>query len=210
MKILFVILAVVFLSCCGTKNNNISAGVDEKTDVPYTPNGTNSVAEPQAAEEEYIENEVTLAQASTPLLDQSARRVENINIACGAINGMALYPGGTFSFNTAVGRRTEENGYGDASVIIDGHSEQGCGGGVCQVSSTLYMAALSAGLQIDERHPHSHGVPYAEDGNDATVVYGEKDLVFTNNTDGIITLFTWTDGNKVFSKIIKKTLDKSA
>ncbi len=149
--------------------------------------------------------EITLAEVSTPLLDDSASRVENINIACGAVNGIALYPGGAFSFNETVGRRTAENGYQDAPVIVNGHSEQGCGGGVCQVSSTLYMAASAAGLQIDERHPHSHSVPYAPDGMDATVVSGEKDLCFTNNTPNIITLFVWTDGKEVFSKITEKT-----
>ena len=145
-----------------------------------------------------------IGQASTPLLDDSASRVENINIACGAINGLAIYPGGSFSFNSTVGRRTEANGYRDAPVLVNGHKEKGCGGGVCQVSSTLYMAAMNAGLQIEERHPHSESVAYAPKGMDATVVYGEKDLVFTNNTDKVITLSVWTDGADVFSTITQK------
>lgn len=152
-----------------------------------------------------IPEEITIAEASTELLDDTPARVANINLACGAISGLQLSPGESFSFNNTVGRRTEANGYEDAPVLVDGHKEQGCGGGVCQVSSTLYMAALNAGLQIDERHRHSKSVGYAPDGNDATVVFGQKDLIFTNNTDKTITLFIWTDGISVFSKITQKT-----
>ena len=162
-------------------------------------------SERELPEEPPAPAEVTVGEASTPLLDDGETRVENINLACGAIDGYVMEPGGSFSFNDAVGRRSEEKGYGDAPVIVNGHKEQGCGGGVCQVSSTLYMAALSAGLQIDERHPHSHGVPYAPDGNDATVVFGQKDLAFTNNTDGVLTISMWTDGADVFSTITRKS-----
>ena len=150
--------------------------------------------------------EVTVGEASTPLLDDSEPRVNNINIACGEINGVAIYPGGTFSFNETVGKRSSAKGYEDAPVLINGHKEQGCGGGVCQVSTTIYMAALQAGLQIDERHPHAHGVGYAPEDMDATVVFGEKDFRFTNNTNDVLTLSVWTDGKAVFSKITKKSL----
>ncbi|MCH5188174.1 MAG: VanW family protein [Oscillospiraceae bacterium] len=157
-----------------------------------------------------VYTEVSIGEANTPLLDDSTSRVENINIACGAINGTVLEPGGSFSFNTAVGRRTEDRGYSDAPVLVDGHKEKGCGGGVCQVSSTLYMAALNAGLSITERHAHSEGVAYAPRGKDATVVYGEKDLCFTNSLTEPVTLYVWTDGATVFSKITQKVLDKKA
>lgn len=200
MKIFAMMLLVIILSGCGAKNNDNAKEYNEKTSVPITAPDS----------EQYTQTEAVISEASTPLLDKSPQRVENINTACGAISGTQIYPGGVFAFNDTVGRRTEENGYGDASVIIDGHSEQGCGGGVCQVSTTIYMAALYASLQIDERHPHSTGVPYAPSDLDATVVYGEKDLIFTNNTDEILTLYVWCDGNNVFSKIMKKTLDKSA
>ncbi len=146
----------------------------------------------------------TVSESFTPLLDKSPERLNNINIACGAINGVALYPGGSFSFNEVVGQRTRERGFADAAVIVDGHADTGCGGGICQVSSTLYMSAVKAGLRIDERHPHSHTVPYAPDGNDATVVFGHLDLRFTNNTDSILILCVQVEEDGVFSGIIKK------
>lgn len=210
MKISLVLMLIIMLFSGCTQAGNLPPGI-EKTAV--TGRGEDSGAALRLSElndDETMEVEVTLAEASTPLLDDSPSRVENINIACGAINGIAVYPGGTFSFNDTVGRRTAERGYEDAPVIVDGHKEQGCGGGVCQVSSTLYMAAVKAGLTIDERHPHSHSVAYAPKGMDATVVSGEKDLKITNSTDGVVTLYIWTDGVKVFSKITQKKLDKSA
>ncbi len=210
MKILILIVSLIFLSACGEKpyapekTSGRTLSASEKREQSRTAPEPEQEPEPQPPAPVYIPEEETIGQAQTPLLDNSASRVENINIACGAINGIVMYPGGSFSFNDTVGSRSEENGYGQAPVIVDGHSEQGCGGGVCQVSSTLYMAVSAAGLQVDERHSHSHKVPYAEKGTDATVVYGEKDLAFTNNTDGVITLFIWTDGTAVFSKITKK------
>ncbi len=149
-----------------------------------------------------------LASASTPLPDSSASRVNNIRLACASVNGSVLYPGGSFSFNSAVGAVTEENGYTDAPVIKDGHKATGCGGGICQVSSTLYMAVLNSGLSVAERHAHSASVPYAPEGLDATVVSGEKDFCFTNNTGNILSLRMWTDGEAVFSEIYQKVLDK--
>lgn len=197
MKFFIAVLLLILAGCAQNTADNTRGEVRRAA----------VTAERKDEAERYVD--VTVSQASTPLLDDSASRVENINIACGAINGLALYPGGSFSFNESVGRRTEEKGYRDAPVLVDGHKEQGCGGGVCQVSSTVYMAALDAGLSIDERHAHSDGVAYAPEGRDATVVFGEKDLVFTNNTDEVLTLHAWTDGENVFSSITKKALDKS-
>ncbi len=195
MRLILFLILMALISGCAPKTppvreergSSVTAGV--LPDEPSPP--------PQPAE-------TVLGEASTALLDDGESRVANIDLACAAINGTTVPPGGSFSFNGTVGRRTEANGYGDAPVIVNGHKEQGCGGGVCQVSSTLYMAALNAGLQIDERHPHSHGVAYAPDGNDATVVFGQKDLAFTNTTDKEITLSMWTEEGAVFSKITQK------
>lgn len=198
MKFLIFTL-IVLLSGCGVqkdKAKNTKVASEHKS---YH----RQVSLPQE-EQEPIYTETTLGEAATPLLDNSAARVENINIACGAINGISISPGESFSFNDTVGKRTAERGFQDAKVIVDGHSDMGCGGGVCQVSSTLHMAAVNAGLQIDERHPHSHAVPYAPDGGDATVVSGEKDLRITNSTQNIIILYIWVQEDNVFSKITQK------
>lgn len=187
--ILCIILTLLLSGCVGERSDRTpdTGRLSAETELPPQP------------------VDVVIGQASTPLLDDSESRVANINLACGSVDGMTVYPGGSFSFNEAVGRRTEANGYVDAPVLVDGHKEDGCGGGVCQVSSTLYMAALDAGLQIDERHSHSKSVAYAPKGMDATVVYGQKDLVFTNNTGKDITLSVWTDGTAVFSSITQKS-----
>ncbi len=107
-------------------------------------------------------------------------RSENLRIAASKIDGTVLMPGEQFSFNAVVGERTVAEGYKDAKIFSDGQVVDGLAGGICQISSTLYNAALLANLQIDERYNHSFTTSYIEKGRDATVVYGVKDLKFTN------------------------------
>jgi len=89
----------------------------------------------------------------------------------------------TFSINNTVGERSVENGYLDAKIIVGDNFELGLGGGLCQVSSTLYNACLLAGLEIVERGNHNLAVAYVPLGLDATVAYGVQDFIFKNNTD---------------------------
>ena len=110
------------------------------------------------------------------------------------VNGYKLAPGETFSFNSVVGYRTAERGFFPAQEIVYGNYVEGYGGGVCQASTTIYQAALCAGLQIVERRPHSEKVKYTELGLDATVYLEKgskhnKDFRFKNNTDGDIYIF---------------------
>ena len=108
------------------------------------------------------------------------------------VNGYKLAPGETFSFNSVVGYRTAERGFFPAQEIVYGNYVEGYGGGVCQASTTIYQAALCAGLQIVTRQPHSEKVKYAELGQDATVYLSKnrnKDFVFKNNTDSDIWIF---------------------
>lgn len=107
-------------------------------------------------------------------------RSENLKIATGKINGKVLMPGEQFSFNGVVGERTVQAGYKNAAIFEGDQVVDGLAGGICQVSSTLYNAALLANLQIDERYNHSFKTSYLAFGRDATVVYGIKDLKFTN------------------------------
>ena len=116
----------------------------------------------------------------------TAERKENIKLSASSLIGKTLQPGETLSFNKAVGERTEERGYKTAKVIIDGKMTDGLGGGVCQTSSTLYNAALRAGLKIAERHPHSVAPVYVDKSFDATVSYGLQDLKIVNDTSGRI------------------------
>lgn len=107
-------------------------------------------------------------------------RSENLRIAASKINGTVLMPGEQFSFNSVVGERTIQEGYQNAAIYSNGQVVDGLAGGICQVSSTLYGAVLDANLQVDERYNHSFTTSYAKPGKDATVVYGVKDLKFTN------------------------------
>lgn len=117
----------------------------------------------------------------TTQLDPGQRsRNDNIAIAAEKLDGAVVRPGQEFSFNETVGERTTELGYGPARVIVDGRSEPGIAGGICQLSSTLYNAALLAGMEITERRAHSRPVPYLPAGLDATVSYGATDLRWVN------------------------------
>lgn len=115
--------------------------------------------------------------------ENDKNRSVNIRLAVEAINGTILLPGETFSFNEVVGQRTAQKGYLPANIYTPDGISTGVGGGVCQVSSTLYNAALRANLKIDERNPHIFMVAYVPLGCDATVSYGIQDFKFTNNTN---------------------------
>ncbi|WP_374702901.1 VanW family protein [Bacillus sp. T33-2] len=107
-------------------------------------------------------------------------RSHNISLAAEAINSQVVFPGETFSFNKAVGRRTAAKGYLPAPIIVRGELSEGIGGGICQVSSTLFNAVDRSGLQIIERYSHSKRVPYVPPGRDATVSWYGPDFTFKN------------------------------
>lgn len=108
-------------------------------------------------------------------------RTENLRIACSAINGVLLMPGETFSMNKALGPRLAEKGYKEAPVIIESKVIPGLAGGICQVTTTVYNAALLANLPIVERSQHGLVVSYTGPGRDATISGNEIDLKFKNS-----------------------------
>ena len=110
-----------------------------------------------------------LCAYTTYFNEKDGGRCENIRLAARRLDGIALQPYGEFSFNGAVGPRTRENGYQEAKVISQGEFVVGVGGGVCQVSTTLYNAALLSGLTVLEYHPHSLRVGYVPPSRDAMV-----------------------------------------
>ena len=146
-------------------------------------------------------NVVERALFSTPLGSSSAERITNIKLAARAINGTVLNAGEQFSFNDTVGKRSESKGYKSAKVISDGAFTEGVGGGVCQVSTTLYNAALLSGLEIDEFHPHSLAVSYVENSFDAMVSYGVCDLKFTNGGDTPVFIAAHVEGERLIITI---------
>ncbi|CAA9440091.1 MAG: Vancomycin B-type resistance protein VanW [uncultured Rubrobacteraceae bacterium] len=116
--------------------------------------------------------------------DTSPERVENLEIASGAVEGTLLAPGEVFSFNELAAPLS----YNSTKVIVEGREEFASGGGLCQVSSTLYVAANYAGLEILERNPHNAMLPYIRPGFDATVWFGLLDMRFQNTTNGYLLL----------------------
>ena len=113
----------------------------------------------------------------------NSNRTHNLTLACQAINGTVLNAGETFSFNNVVGERTSAKGYRSATVYVGTKSVEELGGGICQVASTIYNAALLSEMTITERTWHQFFVTYVPGGLDATVYWGSVDLKFTNNTD---------------------------
>ena len=111
----------------------------------------------------------------------NADRTTNLRLAANKINGTVLMPGETFSYNGVVGARTIAAGYKNAAIYQNGEVVDGLGGGICQISSTLYNAALFANLEIVELYNHQFVPSYVTAGRDATVVYGVKDFKFKNS-----------------------------
>jgi vancomycin resistance protein YoaR len=144
----------------------------------------------------------TLAHSQTQLPESTTEnRKNNVRLATGHIDGLVLLPGDEFSFNGTVGERTEERGFLEAGAFVNGRIEDHVGGGVCQTATTLYIAALYAGLEITERHQHSLAVSYVEPGFDAMVNWGRSDLRFRNNTDEPLRVTMSLDGDMLNADI---------
>ncbi|MCJ8013498.1 VanW family protein [Paenibacillus sp. KQZ6P-2] len=124
-------------------------------------------------------------------------RSHNIALAAKAIDSTVIFPGESFSFNQVVGIRTTGRGYRQAAVIVRGELSEGVGGGICQVSSTLFNAADRAGLNIVQRYSHSRHVPYVPPGRDATVSWGGPDFVFDNAYNQPVLIRTFVGGGSV-------------
>ncbi len=118
-------------------------------------------------------------------------RLHNVALVAQLIDGALIAPGETFSFNGTTGERTAEKGFEEAPVIINGELQTGLGGGICQVSTTLFNAVYEAGLEIDERTNHALYISHYPLGRDATVNYPDLDLKFTNDTDNWLLLRTF-------------------
>ena len=122
-----------------------------------------------------------LAQFSTNYNARDTDRTTNLRLAAEKINGTVLMPGETFSYNTVVGERTIAAGYKEAAMYQNGEVVDGLGGGICQISTTLYNAVLYSNLEIVERRNHQFVPSYSKAGRDATVVYGSIDFRFKNS-----------------------------
>lgn len=124
-----------------------------------------------------------LSEFSTKYTASNKNRTTNLILAAKKINGTVLMPGETFSYNKVVGARTIQAGYKEAPIYVSGRVEDGIGGGICQITTTLYNAVVYANLDIVERSNHQFVPSYAGPSRDATVVYGAIDFKFKNNRD---------------------------
>lgn len=178
--------------------------------------GTNWTASAQPSEDQLPEENAIVEPGyyqetigSYEAISQSDdnERAENLRLAAEAINGYVIEPGATFSFNEVVGDTTAERGYKEAPVLYSSGLGSSDGGGICQVSTALYIAAVKADLEIVERHPHSVPSDYVPIGLDATIVYGSRDLRIKNNTDFPITIYAKAVGQTVSVNLLGKPRD---
>jgi len=141
-------------------------------------------------------------------------RIHNVQLVSHLVDKHVIAPGETFSFNGATGERTEDKGFREAPVIINGELKTGLGGGVCQVSTTVFNAAYEAGLPIVSRTNHALYISHYPQGRDATVNYPDTDLKFTNDTGHWLLLRTWVGsssltvalyGTPVHRKVVSET-----
>lgn len=163
--------------------------------------GTNWTASAQPSEDQLPEQNTivepgyyqeTIGNYEAISQSDDNERAENLRLAAEAINGYVIEPGATFSFNEVVGPTTADRGYKEAPVLYSSGLGSSDGGGICQVSTALYIAAVKADLEIVERHPHSVPSDYAPIGLDATIVYGSRDI-------------TEADVDAMLKRVIKQT-----
>lgn len=136
-------------------------------------------------------------------------RSHNVEKAASMLNGMVLAPNCELSFDESLGLRNEENGWKKAEAFTNGglDSEEQYGGGICQVSSTLYNAALTSDLSVPVRCNHSKPVPYISEGLDAAISEGSMDLIIKNTTKSDIYIFMWTSEGKLHCEIYGEKFD---
>lgn len=161
-------------------------------------------------DEEFAKIKEVMAEYSTKFPAHQTSRNTNIRLASAKLSGQILMPGEQLSFNTCVGRRTVKDGYRVAPVLVNGRHDTGIGGGICQVSTTLYNAALLADIKIVKRNNHSIPSAYVPVGRDATVDYGTLDFVIENNQAGpIAVVSTFETGKLSFHILGTKVAGKS-
>ena len=164
--------------------------------------------QPDVKKEDIASQYGMIASAVTNASSSSSNRLANIKLASEIINGTCLKPGETFSFNGVVGERTTDRGFKVATAYSSGTVVEDVGGGICQVSTTLFNAAVKADLEIVERHNHSLTVGYVDKGKDAAVNWGNQDLRFTNTSDDNIYICCYVDSSKrvrfgIFGKLLE-------
>lgn len=155
-------------------------------------------------------DELARFSTSFSVSDQTNRnRAYNMKLVCSKVNGKVVETAKTFSFNNATGPRTDDLGYKPAWIYVNGGMVKDTGGGVCQVSSTLYNAVLLADLEIVERKNHQFAVSYVKKGMDATVFYGSQDFKFKNSSNAPMKIQCYVSKDNKLTFILKGTRVKT-
>lgn len=145
----------------------------------------------------YSPDFVLAGTCTTGFSTSSSNRINNIEVAAGHLNNLLVMPGQEISVSDTIKPRTTANGYKSAGAYLNGRTVPAIGGGICQVSSTVYNAVKNAGLTVLERHPHSMPVHYLPLGLDAAISAGSKDLRFRNDYSAPVILQAYTEGKNL-------------
>lgn len=173
--------------------NKILAGAGEQTTIPLKVLSP-TITTYQLGTEAFPH---LLGSYSTTFSTRNVNRTTNIKLATAKINGTVIMPGETFSYNQVVGQRTAAAGFKSAAVYVGGQVTNGIGGGICQVSSTLYNTVLLGNLEIVERHNHGFNTGYVPVGRDATVSWGGPDFKFKNTRNYPVKILASVSGGKL-------------
>ncbi len=157
---------------------------------------------PNVTAEDLAHIEVVLGQFTTKFKPWKTNRTHNLRVAAEALNETVIKPGETLSLNDRIGERLTERGYRPAPIFLEGEVTPSTGGGVCQIATTAYNAALLTNLEIVERHHHSRPVDYAPTGQDATVYWGLYDLKVKNDLTHALLLLVEMDENTLTMKFL--------
>ncbi len=180
-KRLIALSAAVLISLGGcASNTEISVPRSRTRNITVEDTEDLTVKASELTEADMLKPSGELGSFSTKFNPKQKGRSSNIKRASDSINSVVVNPGETFSYNETIGPTSRKNGYKLGTIFVKGEMFEGYGGGVCQVSSTLYNAAANAGMTIVERHDHSRPVPYVEKGKDAATSYGGVDFKFKN------------------------------
>ena len=182
---------------------NLKAGKHAQTELVV------EVSVPKITREKLAKIDTLLGEYSTTFNSGVWGRSYNIKLSTDSINDSLLETGDVLSFNDSTGARSLKNGYKNAPVIVNGEVEEGMGGGVCQVSSTLFNAASLSGLSIAERSNHSIPSSYVDIGRDAVVDYGNLDLKIENKFKNPVYISSGVEGNKIIVKVYGNSSDKT-
>lgn len=164
--------------------------------------------EPKVKESYFDGIDAVLGDFSTNYKSSEENRKHNIALGAKKISGIFVNPGTEISFNDTIGNMDEAAGFKSAGVIINGEFDRGWGGGICQVSTTLYNALVKSDIEITERSNHSRPIGYVERGTDAAVAPGYKDLKFKNNLSHKIFIDSKADGENIEFVVYGNKLDK--